>query len=169
MADWTPPPLLLDAALLYVSWDWPVFPCKPGTKEPATPRGFKDATTDEKIIRKWWERSPWANIATPTGHTFDVLDVDTYRPDATEAWDVLRTCSAMPSILARATTPHDGQHVFLRPSGGGNFARGGPFELPGLDYRGVGGYVLLAPSLVDDKPYTWCTRPDLLITKEVTP
>ena len=41
---------LLDAGLRAAKHDWKIFPCN-GKKEPLTSHGFKDATTDEAIIR----------------------------------------------------------------------------------------------------------------------
>jgi hypothetical protein len=35
-----------DAAVRYASAGWPVFPCKPDAKEPATTYGVLDAETD---------------------------------------------------------------------------------------------------------------------------
>jgi hypothetical protein len=41
-----------EQALAYAAHGWPVFPCQPGGKQPATPHGFHDATTDpDKIAR----------------------------------------------------------------------------------------------------------------------
>ena len=37
---------MLAAALRYALANWPVFPCIPGEKVPATRHGFLDATTD---------------------------------------------------------------------------------------------------------------------------
>ena len=51
---------LLAAALRYAAVGWPVFPCKPDSKEPATIHGFKDATTDPAVIEAWWRRR-WRN------------------------------------------------------------------------------------------------------------
>ena len=65
---------MLAAALDYAADDWPVFPVG-SNKRPLTPHGFKDATTDERVIRKWWKRWPTAGIATPTGDGIFVLDV----------------------------------------------------------------------------------------------
>ena len=48
--------------------------CKPG-KHPLTPP-VKDATTDLKTIRGWWERWPYANVAIATGGHLFVLDID---------------------------------------------------------------------------------------------
>ena len=69
-------PKLKAAALAYASWGWPVFPLKPGQKVPATKNGFKDATTDKDRLARWWDRNPHSNIGLPTGHAFDVVDVD---------------------------------------------------------------------------------------------
>ena len=38
----------LRQALAYARRGWPVFPCLPGQKIPATTHGFRDATTDEQ-------------------------------------------------------------------------------------------------------------------------
>jgi hypothetical protein len=64
-------------ALEYARRGWPVFPCGPGTKKPATRHGFHDATPDPEQIRSWWHRVPAANLAIATGRSGpDVLDVD---------------------------------------------------------------------------------------------
>ena len=52
---------LLDAGLRAAKRGWKIFPCN-GKKEPLTQHGFKDATTDEAIIRAWaktWPGSSW--------------------------------------------------------------------------------------------------------------
>ena len=70
---------MLDATLKYAALGWSVLPlCYPGPsgkcacgwrhtgnnigKAPRTRRGVLDATTDEKIIRRWWTRDPNMNI-----------------------------------------------------------------------------------------------------------
>src|SRR5690349_24273155 len=68
-------------ALRYAAHGWPVFPCRPGSKEPATRHGFLDASTDPGQIRSWWRRQPSANLAIATGRPGpDVLDVDQHGP-----------------------------------------------------------------------------------------
>lgn len=44
----------LARALAYARHGWPVFPCRPGRKEPDTAHGFKDATIDPGRITAWW-------------------------------------------------------------------------------------------------------------------
>lgn len=82
-------PDLGGAALAYAGRGIPVFRLRPGTKEPFHgSRGFYDATTDPKTIRRWWRESPSANIGIPTGRVSGVLALDVDRPaglDALEA------------------------------------------------------------------------------------
>ena len=68
----------LDAALRYAAADW-VFPCKPGSKEPATLHGFKDATTDPGRIRRWWTSYPRSTSRSPPGHQSPGGDRDVER------------------------------------------------------------------------------------------
>ena len=66
---------LLQAALRYAELGYPVFPCVPGGKAPATAHGFLDATTDAGQIEAWWTARPDANIGMPTAGLL-VVDVD---------------------------------------------------------------------------------------------
>jgi hypothetical protein len=88
---------LLEAALGYARIGWRVFPChspngqrcscgKPlgrdegecAAKHPRTLNGWKDATTDEAQILKWWGMWPDASIGSPTPA---VLDVEARKSD----------------------------------------------------------------------------------------
>lgn len=148
-------PSLVKYALRYAALGLPVFPCIPGDKRPLTPHGFKDASTDPDVIAAWWQRWPDANVAAPTGVLFDVVDVDSL-----DALAALEVALGMPDELfddhlGIANTPH-GWH-FLRPvSGRGN---GANVIVPGVDYRGDGGYVVLPPSRTDAGTYTWAELP----------
>ena len=67
----------LRQALAYARRGWPVFPCLPGQKIPATTHGYKDATTDEQQITEWFGRGQRWNLAIATGTPGpDVLDID---------------------------------------------------------------------------------------------
>lgn len=52
--------------------------CTSPCKHPLTNRGFKDATLESDVIRKWWGRWPAANIGIATGALSGiiVLDID---------------------------------------------------------------------------------------------
>ena len=68
---------LREAAHRYAEAGWPVFPCQPGGKTPATIHGHLDATTSHARIDRWWARMPSANVAIACGAPGpDVLDID---------------------------------------------------------------------------------------------
>ena len=72
---------MLQQALAYASRGWPVFPCQPGQKIPATRHGYRDATTDQERITAWFSLLPPWNLAIATGTPGpDVLDVDQHGP-----------------------------------------------------------------------------------------
>lgn len=147
------PPRLLDAALMYAGWGWPVFPLRAGTKTPATRHGFKDATTDVDRVRAWWERHPDHNVGLPTGHRFDVIDFDT--PDGAETLGHL--CQLDGDVHGWVATASAGVHLYISPNPGmSNMTR---FRA-GTDYRAAGGYVVAPPSrLADGSRWTWIHHP----------
>lgn len=147
----TAPEALAQAAAWYASQNIPVFPLQPRDKRPMPgSRGFKDATTDLEIIHEWWTTTPTANIGMPTGHMFDVIDVD--GPDGYRSLADLRDAGALPPILGKVITPRGGQHLYTPPTGDGNTTA----VWPGIDYRGAGGYVVIPPSVgPNGRLYAW--------------
>ncbi len=161
------PPRLLDAALQYAAWGWPVFPLQPRGKQPATAHGFKDATVDPDRIRAWWTRSPDANIGLPTGQRFDVIDIDT--PDGPITYTQLLAeenpatgVGVIPDTHGHAATASGGLHLYVLASGAGNTTR----IAPGVDYRGKGGYVVAPPSTLGQpgRSWSWIEHPSPVLT-----
>lgn len=174
------PPRLLEAALIYISWGWPVFPLQENSKQPLGRcsqckrdgcsfegckhrlcHGFQGATTDHLLIRRWWAENPRYNIGLATGHLFDAIDVDV--PEGVWSWADLRERDNLPDCHGRAVTPSSGQHILVLPEGGGNMTG----WHPGIDYRGLGGYILAAPSEVDGWRYRWTVKPSPEIKKRL--
>lgn len=154
------PPRLLDAAVQYATkYKWPVFPLRPGEKRPATRNGFKDATIDPERITAWWTRHPDSNIGLPTGHAFDVIDVDL--PDGIQSLIELQAQDN--DVHGRVSTSSGGVHFYITPTGDGNATR----FMPGVDYRGRGGYVVAPPSTLAQhgRAWTWAHHPSPVITK----
>jgi putative DNA primase/helicase len=159
---------ILDAALAFARVGIPVFPCRETvTKEqkakaPYTAHGFRDATTDEAQIAAWWARWPGALIGMPTGAAsgVDVLDVDAHKGGLESLAKLAEKHGFDPAELTYQTTPNGGRHYFFehdpaRPllctaaSADGETRFG-----PGVDTRGGGGYVCVAPSVrLDGKRY----------------
>src|SRR5680860_796004 len=77
-------PTLAAAAIRYANLGIPVFPCVPGGKQPLTPNGFHDATSVARVVHRWWQRTPDANIGLPTGGSTGILvvDVDVHTRDS---------------------------------------------------------------------------------------
>ena len=130
---------------------YPVFPCKPGRKEPATPHGFKDATTDYQRIRRYWSRHPDANVAIATGAPGpDVVDVDVRGDgDGFQALGRLRRAGLLAGAIAIVRTPSGGAHIYYPGTDS-------PCRAPRrhhLDFRSRGGYVVAPPSQVGGRGY----------------
>jgi RecA-family ATPase len=135
---------LMEAALSYAAKGYHVFPCKPKSKKPATPNGFKDATRDEGTIRRWWSENPEYNIGLPTGEIngFFALDVD-----GEKGYESLRRLDFNKDIPRNTPMVRtgNGQHAYFKytsevKNSAGKIAGG-------LDIRGDGGYVLAAGSV----------------------
>ena len=145
----TGPGALLGAALWYAEQGVTVFPCLPGGKAPATKHGFKDATTYEGQIRSWWAENPSYNIGVPTGHRFDVFDID--GPAGMLAFGDWLDRGGVPRIIGLALTPR-GRHYYVPANPEAKNTTG---LLPSVDYRGRGGYVIAPPSTTPAGAYVW--------------
>jgi hypothetical protein len=145
-------------ALAYARSGWPVFPCLPGQKIPATAHGYLDATTDEQQITAWFGRSDGWNLAIATGAPGpDVLDIDQHGPagNGYAAFARLQRARLVSGAAAYVRTPAGGMHAYFTGSGQHNG------RLPGhhLDFRSQGGYVLAPPSRIGGRPCHLIKRP----------
>jgi hypothetical protein len=164
---------LLDAALRYAARGIPVYPvhwprrmpggaslacscprgaaCDRPAKHPLVRHGAKEATTDPKVIERWWGRWPHANLGLATGVVFDALDVD--GPAGLAALRQL-ACTVAPWLPGPlVATGGGGWHAWFRPTGLGNRP---PRGLAHVDWRGRGGCVLAPPSRhISGGSYRW--------------
>jgi hypothetical protein len=157
----------LKTALKLAERDIPTFPLK--GKEPLTPHGFKDATTDPRRLHMWGNRYPGANIGIATGRVSGivVVDLDEETPEAMEIWN------GLPETVEVKTSR--GRHrYYIIPKD--TRVRGRKLA-EGLDLKADGGYVAAPPSLhPSGARYRWvsgCSEiaplPDDLIEAEPTP
>jgi hypothetical protein len=127
--------------------------CRDAGKHPRITGGVHAATSDAATVRGWWRRWPTANLATRTGLRFDVCDLD--GPAGAEALRAALSIAPPEHPGPVARTGAGGWHLLFHPTGLGN--RVG--LAPGVDWRGSGGYVVLAPSRHrSGGRYAW-TRP----------
>jgi uncharacterized protein DUF3631/bifunctional DNA primase/polymerase-like protein/primase-like protein len=154
-------PSLLDSALAYVAQAWPVLPvhsvmygvctcwdpnCSNPGKHPRTEHGFKDATTDEATIRRWWETSPDSNIGIRTGGDTGpiVLDVDPRNSGNASLAEFEREHGPFPSTFT-VETGGGGPHFYFRNHGVP--IRSKVHLRPGIDLKADDGYVVAPPSI----------------------
>jgi replicative DNA helicase len=166
----------LDMAIEYIDNCWPVFPihypakygcsceknCKSNGKTPAIDHGFKDATTDEATIRQWFSKLN-INIGIPTGKkTFYVLDIDVANgKKGEESLSQLENeFSKLPDTMT-AFTGGGGRHLCFLYSGDEELKCGSNI-LPGIDFRGDGGYIVVEPSMHESgNIYEWESYEDV--------
>ena len=109
----------LRQALAYARRGWPVFPCLPGQKIPATTHGYQDATTDEQQITEWFGRGQRWNLAIATGAPGpDVLDIDQHGQagNGYPAFARLRRAGLVNGAAAYVRTPAGGMHAYFAGS-----------------------------------------------------
>ena len=142
---------VLRQALAFAASGWPVLPCLPGQKIPATTHGYRDATTDPDQITAWFGRHPDRNLAIATGAPGpDVLDVDDHGPagNGYPAFRQLQEAGLLDSATVYVRTPSGGLHAYFT----GTTQHCGHLPDCHLDFRSAGGYVLTPPSQIGGRP-----------------
>ena len=158
---------MLEAALLYASLGWKIFPvhypiegaCSCGDKKCASPakhpiasvvpNGCKNAQSHPAVIRVWWAKFPLANIGLTTGRSNNlyVLDIDVGKGGDDSLIELEKKHGPL------VQTDYPGR--VLTGSGGYHYYYKYPKEfdcnnktgiVPGIDIRAEGGYVVAPPS-----------------------
>lgn len=168
---------MLPAALAYTQrLGWPVFPvhgisnghctcgnlrCKHPGKHPVgnlVPHGLKDASVDPDVVTRWWREAPWANIGVTTGAVsgLAVLDVDVIKGGDESLFDLERTHGKLPETVMALTGAGGYHYLFAHPGNGVRVKNSVDNLGAGLDIRGDGGYIVVAPSLhIQGRQYAW--------------
>lgn len=141
---------LARAALRYANLGIPVFPCVPGGKQPLTPNGFQDATSSARIVHRWWERTPDANIGLPTGARTGILvvDVDVHSGGkGFAAFERARADGLADTWGWMVRTPSGGVHAYYPATD--REQRSWQVPSAHVDFRGDGGYIIAPPSRIE--------------------
>jgi len=159
------PATMRKVALYYAEMGWHIFPlhtvkegrcscgvvdCDHAGKHPRTKHGLSDATADKRIVERWWEQWPDANIGFHPGPSgIVVLDLDSYKANYA---GVKLTFAEKQTVTG--ITGGGGEHLFF--SAGGVQYRSRNRAVDGVDIKAMGGYVILAPSLHrSGQRYVW--------------
>ncbi|GAB4127861.1 MAG: bifunctional DNA primase/polymerase [Thermogutta sp.] len=142
----------------YAEYGYRLHPLRPNDKKPLLRDWPAKASNDWDAIREWLRRRAACNLGLATGmdaagRTFSVLDID---PDALDAsppwpWDSEKSQSLKATGCPLAMTPRGGFHLVFRadwPCSAGRIAKG-------VDTRGRGGFIAVAPSIVNGRGYRW--------------
>ena len=158
---------ILEAALAYAERGWKVFPLQPNTKIPFPgTNGVKDATDDAETIKAWWKVHPDANLALACGEPSGiwVVDIDVGHKAGVDGFESLKERHiALPRTIYQ-DTPSGGRHMLYKCSADEKPRNKNSF-MPGIDIRGTGYYIVLAPSVIDGKRYDMRNR-DLDLLEE---
>jgi hypothetical protein len=138
-----------------------------------------NSTRDSAVITKWWTQWPGDLICLDCGKSkIAVIDADSVGGHGVDGLANLLDLELQHGLLPetlKARTPSGGEHSFFRDPKGKMKSTAGMLA-PGVDTRGVGGMVVLAPSLVKEKgAYAWINHlpiaelPQWVIAKAGTP
>jgi hypothetical protein len=135
---------MLEAALDLAALGFAVFPCLPQSKEPATKRGFYDATTNPATIRRWFGSPAQYNVAIRTGLASAVWILDVDGPEGATSLRALQDeHDALPATRQAKTAR--GLHLWWRTDSPVQCSAGR--VAPHIDVRGDNGYVVTPPSV----------------------
>jgi hypothetical protein len=132
--------------------------CPSPGKHPLLEHGLLEASDNPAVATRWWRRWPRANIGGLTGLVLDVVDLD-----AVGAADWLDNAAPDWRGTGPVAQTGKGEHRFYAATGLGNRTR--VTGVAGFDFRGRGGYVVLAPSThVSGCRYRWRAGPQTPLT-----
>jgi len=132
-----------------------VLPCYAGSKKPATPHGYKDATRDAATIENWWKADPNYNVAIATGEPSGVFVLDVDGVDGEAALRKLEDKYGKLPASVESITGGGGRHVILRMPDCGLRSSVRKFG-DHLDIRANGGFAVMPPSIHETgRRYCW--------------
>ena len=145
----------LDAALAYAARGWCIYPSFPGTKSKTNLKWRTESTTNQKQVRYWWTKWLNATICLDCEKSgLAVLDLDQKDgKDGRTMLDLLEFINEpLPPTLAQRT-PSGGTHLIFIGTIKTTVGANGLGE--GIDTRGKGGMIVLAPTKLGTGQYEW--------------
>jgi len=151
------------AARWYARHGWRVLPVRNRDKVPALPEWQRAASTDEATVARWWVDRPACNVGVATGPESGLwaLDIDPRHGGHETLAEWQREHGRLPDTVVSLTGGGGEQYLFRWPEGRDIRSRAG-IGL-GIDVRGRGGQIVVAPSVhPSGREYRWeeSSRPD---------
>ncbi|MEQ1824082.1 MAG: DUF3631 domain-containing protein [Fimbriimonadaceae bacterium] len=124
--------------------------CESPGKHPRFKGWQQEATCDPAKIREWWKKCPHANIGLLTGGQVNALDSDPRNGGDKSLEGLLMEHGKFPDCPVQDTGGGGNHFLFATPIG----LKSG--EHPGIDVKGEGGFIVVAPSNhISGKKYQW--------------
>ena len=144
----------LSAALEYAEkFNFSVIPVRPSDKKPFIKWSefqTRRATSDE--IRELWRKFPTAMIGIVTGEVSEIFVIDC---DTLDGYRAIQKLIPDALVFPVARTPRGGWHLYFIFPAGSKLTIGAGV-IPGVDFRGNGGYIIAPPSVNGTgSAYSW--------------
>jgi len=148
----------LDAALSYAKKGLSVIPVRPDKKPFIKWTEFQKRIATSEEIKTWWGKHPKAMIGLVTGAIGGLFVLDC---DSEEAYKRIQELLPDALLLPIARTPR-GYHLYFLFINGMKLTVGAGI-MPGVDFRGEGGYIIAPPSRNGEgKAYSWMPELSLM-------
>ncbi|WP_337173812.1 bifunctional DNA primase/polymerase [Paludisphaera sp.] len=123
-------------------------------KHPNTPHGYKDATQDESVIRRWFAEAPLSNLGIAPQEGVVAVDVDP-KNSGDRTWAEWQAEFGAVGRTPQSKTGSGGYHYLLTLPAGVRVKNAANKVGPGVDLRGHGGLIVVEPSVTDKGGYQW--------------
>ena len=136
-------------ALRYLRMGLSIIPIEPKGKRPLIPWAeYQKRRATEEEAKEWLKKWPDMNLGVVTGAISGLVIVDLDGPEGLVTAQDLKITSLVRSITG------NGEHLWYRHTG--KEVENSVRKFPGVDIRGDGGYVIVAPSVHESgKRYRW--------------
>lgn len=140
----------LDCALEYARRGFSVIPIRGDKKPHIRWEEFQKRRATEEEIRSWWGKWPTAMIGIVTGAVSGILVIDC---DSEVGYRAIQELLPDSIVIPVARTPRGGWHLYFVFYPGLTIGAG---VMPGVDFRGEGGYIVAPPSVNGTgRAYAW--------------
>lgn len=148
----------------YIDKNLKIFPIEPNGKKPLIENWMNECSSDYMQVLYWYTHCPNCNWGIPCSpNDLFVLDLDRHDYEKDGVNNFKKIIDTLPDDLYSfciQQTPSNGQHLIFKTDddlrnvcNGANIFK----DYPGIDCR-TDGYILIEPSVINNKPYKMLTE-----------